>query len=317
MSSLLKRSLTPMNAAFLAVVGLSACSSSKSGEASLSDDSSISDLEGSQAGFDGASKNQRSGDGRAYRKSVRPSVHSMPIKSGSHWLNAYYFVTSDSETWQSLATRFYDSAQHAEFLKNWNQGQALKAGSIVYYNSPFRPQDREKMLSFSEDFGQPMDQYSVRAGDSLSKIAGVIWGNIHAWPAIAAANPQITHPDVIEIGETLFLPPTVNSSNTLAKLTNSPNLNSLESQMDDSLPQLDNDADTSAAASTASMDAEPPAGPRTPMRSSTMILVAGVIMVLASLIYFLWKRAQQSDPYSGSLSKMDRLTSFFKTKSGT
>jgi len=55
------------------------------------------------------------------------------------------------------------------------------------------------------------------------------------------------------------------------------------------------------------------------MRSSTLVALAGAILVLASLVYMLWRRAQtqSQDPYAGdSLSKMDKLTSFFKTKSG-
>jgi LysM domain len=318
----LTSSLLPIHAALVAIVGLSACSSSKSSDSSLSgsnDDMSMSDLQGS-------STNYRPGNGTAYRKSVRPVVHSMPIKDGSHWLNAFYFVTSDSETWQSLAVKFYNRAEHAQLLRDWNKGERLHAGSVIYYNSPFRPQDREKMLSFAEDFGQPADQHLVQAGDSLSKIAGALWGNVHAWPAIAAINPQIAHPDLIEVGETLFIPPSVDSANILAKLLKSSNGSSdLTAQMDDSLPEItgvENDTNSQdklgsgAVAGTLESQETPSVGPRMPMRTSTMIVLAGIMLVLASLVYVLWKRTQNNDPYSGSLSKMDRLSSFFKTKSG-
>lgn len=265
-----------------------------------------------------SSKNRQQHSAAGYRKSVRPAVHSMPVKDGSHWLNAYYFVTSESDTWQKLALKFYNRAEHVELLKTWNRTTKLEVGSVIYYNSPFRPQDREKILSFAEDFGQPLKQQRVMAGDSLSKIAGALWGNVHAWPAIAAINPQIAHPDLIQVGETLFIPPNVDSANILANLVNP--------QMDDSLPEMNSlDANSqvqddlgAGAAVTGTIESPtPPADSnRSPLRTSTIIILAGIIAALASLIYFLWKRNQAQDPYAGSLSKMDRLTSFFKTKSG-
>jgi hypothetical protein len=48
-------------------------------------------------------------------------------------------------------------------------------------------------------------KYTVRAGDTLSKIARDVLGNMNRWPEIAKLN-NITVPYVIEIGQVLQLP---------------------------------------------------------------------------------------------------------------
>jgi LysM repeat protein len=322
MSLFRRPSLLTIHAALVAMMAVSACSSSKSNDSSLSsfDDSSMPDFDSefSQESFqrsNGMSKNRQRSAGSPYRLSVRPAVHSMPVKAGNHWMNAFYFVTSENETWRSLAIKFYNKAEHTELVRSWNMGQVLKPGSVVYYNSPFRPQDQSNMLSFTEDFGQRFERRQVQAGDSLSKIAGRLWGNVHAWPAIAAVNPQITHPDVIEVGEVLFIPASFDTSAALAKVVNfSPTETSGNEALESNELQ---DDDVNAVTGTLNQsDSSNSDEKRTPLRTSTLIVLAGLIMILSSLVYFLWRRAQNQDSHTGSLSKMDKLTSFFKTKSG-
>ena len=50
--------------------------------------------------------------------------------------------------------------------------------------------------------------YTVRPGDSLSKIAGVYYGNIHLWPKIYQANKAVvgSNPNLIRPGQNLVIP---------------------------------------------------------------------------------------------------------------
>jgi nucleoid-associated protein YgaU len=51
-------------------------------------------------------------------------------------------------------------------------------------------------------------EYTVAAGDSLSKIAKRFYGNAKLWPLIHKANSDlIENPDLIQIGWTLTIPP--------------------------------------------------------------------------------------------------------------
>lgn len=51
-----------------------------------------------------------------------------------------------------------------------------------------------------------MKTYTVKSGDSLSLIAGREYGDIHLWPVIAQANPQIKNPNVISPGQVITIP---------------------------------------------------------------------------------------------------------------
>jgi hypothetical protein len=53
-----------------------------------------------------------------------------------------------------------------------------------------------------------MRTYMVRPGDSLSKIAGVYYGNIHLWPRIYEANREVVgaNPNLIQPGQILVIP---------------------------------------------------------------------------------------------------------------
>jgi nucleoid-associated protein YgaU len=47
---------------------------------------------------------------------------------------------------------------------------------------------------------------TVQQGDTLSRIAHATYGHASAWPCIAHANPALTNPDHLSIGQSLLLP---------------------------------------------------------------------------------------------------------------
>lgn len=268
-------------------IGLSACSSKNKdvSENRQNDDTSVGTL--SDSNNTPSQNSQTEQHLQAYRKSVRPAVLSVPVIKEAHWLNAYYFVTAESETWETLSIKFYNTTDKATLLQRWNDGQTLKVGSPVYYNSPFRPTDRDKVLSFADDFGQAPLEHKVQAGDTLSKMAVTLWGNAQAWPAIAAANPNITHPDVIHVGDTVWLPPTVDSKGILASLTTPmPEIKKAEVAVQ-TLPKKVEPAPASTIDTVK---------PSTPMRTSSLIVFAGIILVLSAGVYILWKRSLKDEP---------------------
>jgi nucleoid-associated protein YgaU len=50
------------------------------------------------------------------------------------------------------------------------------------------------------------EKITVRQGDTLSKIAQAAYGHASAWPCIAHANPALSNPDHLSIGQSLLLP---------------------------------------------------------------------------------------------------------------
>ena len=47
---------------------------------------------------------------------------------------------------------------------------------------------------------------TVKPGDSLSKIALVTYGHSSYWPCIAQANPTLSNPNRLSVGQSLTLP---------------------------------------------------------------------------------------------------------------
>lgn len=53
-----------------------------------------------------------------------------------------------------------------------------------------------------------MEGYIVQAGDTLGTIAAKFLGDSQRWREIADANPQITNPNLIRVGDSIIIPST-------------------------------------------------------------------------------------------------------------
>jgi hypothetical protein len=134
-----------------------------------------------------------------------PVISEKPFEKEGRWMNAYYFVRSQNETWESISTLIYGRPDRASLLMSWNvkDAEPLKAGKVIYYNSALRPDDIENIKVFSDDFGLAFEQVEVKAGDSMSLIGLNMFGDAQVWREIASLNPEIANPDVIQPGQKL------------------------------------------------------------------------------------------------------------------
>jgi LysM repeat protein len=173
--------------------------------ASLPTESTESASTGDEANLDATRTTTRPRSGTP-RPSVVPVVAATPFQVDNFWMNAFYFVRN-GDSWEKISQKLYSRPDRAGLLKNWNPQTKLVAGSIVYYNSPTRPEDSESMKIFSEDFGHPLEQVKVKTGDSLSSLALARFGSPVSWKEIAAINPQLSNPDQLEVGQVLNIQP--------------------------------------------------------------------------------------------------------------
>jgi LPXTG-motif cell wall-anchored protein len=142
-----------------------------------------------------------------YRESRFPQVSSRPENKGGYWLNGYYFVRGESG-YEEISQLIYGRTDRAALLSQWNGGRPVVAGSVVYYNSPFRPDDSSALKVLSDDFSLGGGTYTVQAGDTLSGIAQNKFGSLELWREIAAMNRGLlASPDLIEVGQVLRLQP--------------------------------------------------------------------------------------------------------------
>lgn len=140
-------------------------------------------------------------------KAIR--VQAKPFDSGDYSMNSFYFVRSENENWQSISTLLYGRPDRAQVLQSWNSSvSALKVGQVLYYNSASRPEDRKEMKPFALDFGAQLSSIVVKQGDTLSGLAKQNYGSFDSWKEISALNPQLANPNLIQVGQVLYLQPT-------------------------------------------------------------------------------------------------------------
>ncbi len=112
-----------------------------------------------------------------------------PYTEGDQLLNAVY-VARPKDSFKSVAKLIYGDAKKSSELKKANPGMSsLRVGDKVYYNSPQRPTDDQKMLSFYEDTGLMPEVYVAKEGDDLKKVSKNLMGFDNAWKELYALNP--------------------------------------------------------------------------------------------------------------------------------
>ncbi len=152
-----------------------------------------------------APRSVRRSSGKAYRLSSFPSVASQPFEKDGYVMNSYVFVRNE-KSWKDLSVLLYGRDDRAGMLSQWNAGQAVSAGSVVYFSSPFRPNDSSVMKPFESEYGLSLESVVVQPGDSLSAISQRMYGEIDGWREIASLNQSgLSSPDIIEVGQSLQL----------------------------------------------------------------------------------------------------------------
>lgn len=130
------------------------------------------------------------------------------------------YVVKDGETFKSIArdelgnVGLWNAIARSNPLRD---PRRLKAGDVI--RLPLDPANIQGVL-VSGDTGEPLDggagvpdeepwvEYSVKSGDSLSRISQAYYGSSRHADAIFDANrDQLRSPDALKIGQVLLLPP--------------------------------------------------------------------------------------------------------------
>lgn len=112
-----------------------------------------------------------------------------PWKVGKVWFNTVYFARP-GDTLKSISKMIYGSDKTKE-LKKGNvtfKTRDVKPGDKVYYNSPNRPDDSARMITFYEDSGIASEVYVAKAGDNIKKVSKKLLGYEGAWKEVWASN---------------------------------------------------------------------------------------------------------------------------------
>lgn len=131
-----------------------------------------------------------------------PIIPAKAITRGGVTLNRFYFVRQ-GDTRASVAELLYGDKSKAKDLSAWNPG--FRTGKAIYYQSAGNPSDGE-MRSFYQERNVPGEEYVLRSGDWLSKIAQRRFRSPWSWTEIAVTN-GIDRPERIARGTKIALYP--------------------------------------------------------------------------------------------------------------
>lgn len=111
-------------------------------------------------------------------------------EQGGMVVNAVYLARS-GDTLESIATKIYGSADRKKELAKINptlKARDVKVGDKVYYNSPQRPADKSRMLTYYEDMGLAPETYVVAKSENIRDVAKKLLGDTNSWKELWATN---------------------------------------------------------------------------------------------------------------------------------
>ena len=125
-------------------------------------------------------------------KAVQASLQKVPAvprKAGDVLLNSVY-IARPGDTLQGISQKIYGANKSKELKKanDFLKRRSLKPGDKVYYNSPVRPTDDTKVLTWYEDNGIAPESYTAKSGDSLRKVSKDLLGYDLAWKEVWSTN---------------------------------------------------------------------------------------------------------------------------------
>jgi len=131
-----------------------------------------------------------------------PLIPAKAVVRGGVSLNRFYFVRA-GDTRASVAELLYGDKKRAAEMARWNTG--FRPGKPIYYQSASNATD-DQMRSFYQERNVPGEEYAVRSGDWLSKIAQSRFRSPWSWTEIAVTN-GIDRPERIARGTKIALYP--------------------------------------------------------------------------------------------------------------
>jgi len=118
-------------------------------------------------------------------------IREAPYQQGGMLLNTVY-VARKGDNLRSVSKKVFGKNDSRTLLKaNPYLSRGIRIGDKIYYNSPNRPQDAERMITFYEDNGVPAKSYIAKDGDNIRELGNQLLGHKDSWKELWATNLAI------------------------------------------------------------------------------------------------------------------------------
>lgn len=117
-------------------------------------------------------------------------IADMPYEQNGLLVNAVY-IARKGDTWDGVTSKIYGTVERKKELAKLNptiKNREVKVGDKIYYNSPQRPTDNQKLLTYYEDMGLAPETYAVTKPENIRTIAKNLLGDTNSWKELWATN---------------------------------------------------------------------------------------------------------------------------------
>ncbi len=126
-----------------------------------------------------------------------------PFNKNGLLLNTVY-IARPGDDLSGISQKIFGNDQTAVLTQaNPNLSNGVKVGDKVYYNSPKRPQDAERMMTYYEDNGLAPTSYVAKSGDNIRVISKNLLGDQGSWKEVWATNMAVDSKDELAEGTEL------------------------------------------------------------------------------------------------------------------
>jgi len=132
-----------------------------------------------------------------------PIIPSQAFSKKGTKLNRFYFVRK-GDTPKKVSELIYSDSSFSKKLTSWN-GKNWKPGKVLFYASPQNAGD-QKMQSFYQERNIAPEEYRIKNGDWLTRIAYKKLGSVGSWKELAVVN-GLKNPGEIEVNQVLAVYP--------------------------------------------------------------------------------------------------------------
>lgn len=249
-------------------------------------------------------------------------IKTEPFHEAKTLINAVYIARAGDD-WSSVSQKLYggDRVKDLKKVNPYLKKRSLKVGDKVYYNSPLRPTDDQKLLTFYEDAGLPAETYMAKPGDDLKAVGKTLLGHDRSWMELWSTNLSLDSKGELTEGTEIRYWPTsdvaapmqtmAQTETPVTELPEPPPANEpppQETMAANELPPPPTPAEDPMAAGTVEPPPPPPPPPPpTPVvenvkpqmdatgePSETMALGVGAILLLAAVAMFIVIRKKKA-----------------------
>lgn len=129
-------------------------------------------------------------DGESKKSLPLRKIADTPYEQNGILVNTVYLARK-GDNLQGISQKIYGSGDKVKELTKLNptfKSRDVKVGDKVYYNSPQRPTDNTKLLTYYEDMGLAPETYAVTKPENIRDVAKNLFGDGNSWKELWATN---------------------------------------------------------------------------------------------------------------------------------